>query len=217
MHPRGGASLIFVNPLAPCRSNFCLLYVFLLPGFCHTSRPTVLFAKKLHAGVVWCLHQRNSRNLFRNESRVTEPDFGCPILLDPAFHGKTGRPSEPLAGFGPFKSNLWQTEHNMAALWRLLRLIGLGRSVTGALINRLNAKEPVKFKAAPVSWVSVNPNLAALHNPYSCHYQALKPSIIPRHVSNAARDACNCPAHAVQRGKDRQIHLDGSLRRSMCE
>jgi hypothetical protein len=108
MHPRGGASLIFVNPLAPCRSNFCLLYVFLLPGFCHTSRPTVLFAKKLHAGVVCCLHQRNSRNLFRNESRVTEPDFGGPILLDPAFHGKTGRPSETLARFAPFKSNLWR-------------------------------------------------------------------------------------------------------------
>jgi hypothetical protein len=126
MHPRGGASLIFVTPLAPCRSNFCLLYVFLLPGFCHTSRPTGLFAKKIHLWVVCCLHQRNSRNLFRNESRVTEPDFGGAILLDPAFHGKTGRPSETLARFAPFKSNLWQTEHNMAALWRLLPLIGAG-------------------------------------------------------------------------------------------
>ena len=146
-----------------------------------------------------------------------EPDFGGATLLDPAFHGKTGPLSETLARFAPIKSSLWQTEHNMAALWRLLRLIGLGRSVTGALINRLNGKEPAKFKAAPVSWVSVNPNLPALHNPYSCHYQALKPSKTPRQVSNAARNACNSPAQAVQRGKDRQIHLDGSLRRSMCE
>lgn len=116
MHPRGGASLIFVNAIAPCRSNFCLLYVFLLPSFCHTSRPTVLFSEIIHVKVACCLHQGNSRILFRNESRQREPDFGDAHRPDPSFHAKIRIVGERLAHFVPIKSNLWPNEHNMAAL-----------------------------------------------------------------------------------------------------
>lgn len=149
MHPRGGASLIFVNALAPCWSNFCRLYVFLLPSFCHTSRPRVLFSKITHGKVVCCLHPRNSQSLFRNESLQREPDFGGAHRSHSRFHGKIRIVGETLAHFVPFKSNLWPNEHNMAELRQhtFKNPLSTGPSVPDHSVTRISA-DHIKRRSA---------------------------------------------------------------------